>query len=467
MAKRVSRDVVAKVVGNGGPPARAKASFRGPGRYLVRRDDSYFFQVRIPKGLVGCARIPPLRVKLGHCPRRTAQAMAEGMARAAKDTFETLKMLTRSYEFRAEGPLGFDPGSNPEEFHNNMMLFLERALAVVSRPPKVTARDHRTAAMWKDLFELQQEIDKGDAGSALAQTYATTLRQEIMRRWRISQGYQDEHEEAAEAPAIRPASAIDAPLLPSWKPPASLPRNRIEPAKAEEPLSEKPAPWPQAPAPAEATATTPTAPGALLFSQAAEQYLQWRQGAGADRGAISTARLRLDVYLALMGDKPIVDFCPRDLQLYVNELQHLPLEFGREGEHSAEIRELGPRAADADPNDAKQGRNAARVLARVLVEDGIPKDQRRRLDRAEAVCLNVMVPGVDWVTPIANAIERAYGPRPAWSAATARRDRSTRRRAATTVPPRRSHVAPPSPAYPTRRRATYRARSSARQTRPS
>ena len=81
MAELVSREVVAKVVGNGGPLARAKTGSRGPGRYLVRRDDSYFFQVRIPKWLVGCTRIPPLRVKLGHCPRRAAQATADGHLR--------------------------------------------------------------------------------------------------------------------------------------------------------------------------------------------------------------------------------------------------------------------------------------------------------------------------------------------------------------------------------------------------
>jgi hypothetical protein len=207
MAKRVSREVVQKVVGFDALPATPETRTRAPGRYLVRRDEVYFFQVRLPKALARSARIPPLRIKLGTRPRREAQAMAEGMARAAKGVFETLTMLTRGDAFEAVGPLGFEPGTSPEEFRANMLSFLERASAIVSQRPKVTARDLRNAAMWHDLFALQREIDKGVEGSLLVQTYATTLRQEIMRRWRISQGYNDDGERDFTETAAQPTFA--------------------------------------------------------------------------------------------------------------------------------------------------------------------------------------------------------------------------------------------------------------------
>ena len=50
--------------------------------------------------------------------------------------------------------------------------------------------------------------------------------------------------------------------------------------------------------------------GAPLFSAAAAQYLEWREGAGADKATLGTARLRLDVFLALMPDQPTSDYAP-------------------------------------------------------------------------------------------------------------------------------------------------------------
>jgi integrase len=76
--------------------------------------------------------------------------------------------------------------------------------------------------------------------------------------------------------------------------------------------------------------------------------------------------MRLDVFLALMGDKPIDAFKPRDLQLYVNTLQYLPVEFGRDGKHSPEIRSIGPRAA-VERNAVER---CWEPLSRKTLEDG-------------------------------------------------------------------------------------------------
>jgi len=87
--------------------------------------------------------------------------MDESIARAAKDVFETLAMMTRNDGFRAEGPLSFDPGASPEAFNVNTLLFLERARAVVSQPVRFTARDLRNGAMWRDLFDVQRAAHAG------------------------------------------------------------------------------------------------------------------------------------------------------------------------------------------------------------------------------------------------------------------------------------------------------------------
>ncbi len=76
--------------------------------------------------------------------------------------------------------------------------------------------------------------------------------------------------------------------------------------------------------------------------------------------------MRLDVFLALMPDLPITEYRPRDLQLYVNKLQWLPLEYGREGKHSAKIRALGPAMA-IERNKAEQ---CWEPMARKTMEDG-------------------------------------------------------------------------------------------------
>ena len=121
---------------------------------------------------------------------------------------------------------------------------------------------------------------------------------------------------------------------------------------------------PDAPEPASAAAETVA--GAPLFSVAAREYLAWREGAGADAATLSTARMRLDVFLALMPDKPITAYRPRDLQLYVNELQWLPLQFGREGKDTAEIRALGPLKAIERNREEK----CWEPMARKTLEDG-------------------------------------------------------------------------------------------------
>jgi hypothetical protein len=47
-----------------------------------------------------------------------------------------------------------------------------------------------------------------------------------------------------------------------------------------------------------------------LFSQIAEQHLSLRKGGGADEAVISMARLRLDAFFELIGDRPLDQYLP-------------------------------------------------------------------------------------------------------------------------------------------------------------
>ena len=79
MAKHESPDVVRKVV----RLRRAAAPARPPGKYLVRRGDIFFFQIRAPKDLVPCAKIPLGAPSLAPCGRGLRRISACSQSRAS------------------------------------------------------------------------------------------------------------------------------------------------------------------------------------------------------------------------------------------------------------------------------------------------------------------------------------------------------------------------------------------------
>lgn len=354
MARHESPDVVAKVVRRrrrvgAAPPART----RSPGRYLVRRGDVFFFQIRAPKDLVPCAKIPPLRVKIAATTRRRAQDQASWLARLARAAFEARLRADRTMHPLGEVELGFPSGESDEEFLANLLTFLRSATALIDGPPPPDdAKTLRAFAVWRQTIDLEREVRKGSAGNPLVRDHADVLREEIWRRRRAGEGIAElppaERVEGAHSSFAGASSVASAP--------SDHPTAPIAPpiaVAAAAPLAMDVAP----------AATATSAP---LFSVAASEYLDWRKGAGADAATISTARMRLDVFLALMGDKPIDAFVPRDLQLYVNTLQYLPVEFGRDGKDSAEIRLIGARAA-AERNSVER---CWEPLSRKTIEDG-------------------------------------------------------------------------------------------------
>jgi len=257
-----------------------------------------------------------------------------------------------------EGELGFPPGESHEEFLANLLAFLRNAAALIDGPPPPDdAKTLRAFAVWQQTIDLEREVRKGSAGNSLVRDHAGVLLEEIWRRWRAGEGIAEppeaERVEGAQSSFAGASSAASAPSDHSTVPIAVAAAAPPIVAAASQPSVAVIAP----------AAPTTSAP---LFSVAATEYLELRAGAGADSATLSTARMRLDAFLALMGDKSIDAFKPRDLQLYVNLLQYLPVEFGREGKHSEEIRLLGARAAV----ERNQIEKCWEPLSRKTIEDG-------------------------------------------------------------------------------------------------
>ncbi|UPK37137.1 hypothetical protein IVB18_07400 [Bradyrhizobium sp. 186] len=238
--------------------------------------------------------------------------------------------------------VGFPKGDSPEEFLANMMTFLQEAAARFENPappPVFSPAAMRDLAAIQEAVLVEQEVKKGDAGHPTVTGRADLLRNDIWDRWRAGEGLPplaapltDAIGKLAEvadrqlallqqATAIhQPASdRVDRPVVPVRRdPPAALPEQREANA---------------GPSP--------------LFSQIEDEYLAIRENGGASAGAISTARWRTSVFKTLVGDRPLDQYMPIDLQNYVNELQYLPLQFSQKGDQTEELLAMGIKAAIA------------------------------------------------------------------------------------------------------------------------
>jgi integrase len=350
MAKRVSPEVVPKVVRVGRPNPTARAP-----TYLVKRRDVFFFQIRPTKTLVSCFGILPLRVRLGIRPRREAQDRAIRLAAITRRIFERIA-VGEDGKKNVEDDLAFSVGETGAEVRDDTLAFLTRMLEEMDRsvPPPGPAQLRGTALI-QEFALIEREIKKGAEGNALIISCADTLRREIGQRWRLGEGLVDlEGRERAAGNTSSFAGHV----------------GQAEPAVREKPEPERPtaaapaapnfAAWPLVPNDAGLASRAP------LFSEALETYLELRRSAGASRATVATAELRGRVLIAVASDKPVDRYMPNEIQRYVNDLCFLPVEFGRNGPHAEEIRSLG--ASKAIEVNRKQ--SCWEPLARKTVQDG-------------------------------------------------------------------------------------------------
>jgi hypothetical protein len=262
----------------------------------------------------------------------------------AQGAFEQWRSLMKPAEHDPQGSIGFPLGSTPDESFANMMAFLRDAAAKLDRPPPPPSFEPanlRNIAAFREAVVIEQEVRKGAAGNPTVVARADLLRRDVWDRWRAGQGL----------------GPIDTPLSEAIGKLADVADRQLHLMESSGHLVSQRAITPpavrstaleaiDAPRPA-ASSSRPdiSASRAPLFSQIEDEYVALRQDAGADKGAISTIRTRVQVFKDVMGDLPLDCYIPKDMQDYVNLLQYLPVQFNRDGEDHEALRKLGARQA--------------------------------------------------------------------------------------------------------------------------
>lgn len=357
MAKRVSRDVVHNVVrqpasrkgaGPNNGRRRGQDATIGRGRapsYLVCRRSVYFFQVRPPKVLAAFQlQLDPIRVRLGVLTRREAQRRAQTLGALAHDLFHHWRLYMEAQTEETGGEIGFEPGASHEEFMANMLAHLREAAARLENAPpsRPTPSDRRTQAAFQEILSIEGEIKKGEAGNALVIERADLLRNDVWDRWRAGEGIARAGADPLTHAISKLADVADRQLslMTSVGTTATIHQPPASAAPAVDRLIIAEAPRdPPAAEPAQVVSTAP------LFSQLMEEYLAMRADAGAEPGAISTMRLRAQIFMEVMGNRPLDCYLPKDLQDYVNLLQYLPLEYTRDGDNHEMLVQMSPKDA--------------------------------------------------------------------------------------------------------------------------
>jgi hypothetical protein len=285
-------------------------------------------------------------VRLGVLSKRDARRRAAWLGTLAQAAFGQWRHHVESvgYSEFPRSDVGFPTGDSPEEFLANMVTFLKEGAAKLETPaPALSPGAMRDFAAIQEAVVIEQEVRKGDAGHPTVTSRADLLRQDVWDRWRAGQGLTPIHApltdaigkltEVADRQLAMLERSVSSPAI--HRPaPDSSPVDRPNPVDRRDP-----------PRLARPDVSASTAP---LFSQLEDEYVALREDAGAADGTISTIRTRVKVFKDLMGDLPLDCYIPKDLQDYVNLLQYLPLQYNREGEHTAKLQKMGARTAIAE-----------------------------------------------------------------------------------------------------------------------
>jgi hypothetical protein len=138
------------------------------GRYLVFPDFLPVFQIRIPKALVGCRNVPPLRMGLGAVSRREARRLADELAVMARRRF---------VEARWQMEVSEDSNVGSPEWIEGLKNHLITGLARLQDPPPPrTPLDAASHNAIGHLVQIEQELRKGRAASPIVATNADRLR---------------------------------------------------------------------------------------------------------------------------------------------------------------------------------------------------------------------------------------------------------------------------------------------------
>lgn len=345
----------------------------GPGPYLTRSGSVYIFQIRVPRDLVGNAKPSPIRISIGPCLHRRARIVADLLTARARLMFEERRAMALSNEDKENDP------PPPSELEVATWLGqVKGELEVLSfffRQPvaPITLEDQSKLAGIRDLVQISQQLEakeRGEPYSPIVVENAEALRQGAAAKFNV----EDASSTLTTNAPFAPAQMESAPVLEEHKQTSQIVKPvEVEPvasvAGVIEVSTQEPNLSPETKSAALSNTTCLTVqadlPPAQLatqgvsrtenipldehgmpisldkldrrfvqrapsdvpkFSVVAHQYIQSRidQHGGYEGRNITTARMRIQVFLDLIGDHPADRYSGVDLQAFVNLMAHWP-----------------------------------------------------------------------------------------------------------------------------------------------
>jgi hypothetical protein len=295
------------------------------GRYLVVTGIHSSFQIRIPKSLVACRSLPPLRVRLGVLGRREAQRRAEELAVLARRLFA---------ERRRTMDTNQDTNVGTEEWVECLLDHIKWGAArLQDPPPRPEPLQAAGLASIGGLVGIEQERRKGPEANPIIVNNQDRLRAVYYDRLRTlgsladalatdagKDGLYDKLSVFAPTPVAAPTVAPETPLAPRPAPAMAVVDRAyvpVAPAKAvQEPLEDRQNAMP--------AVTKTTGSNCPKFSQVAQEYISMRAAAGAEKGELDSLRVRRDTWIGVMEDLPVDRYSPGALQKYVNAMRYWP-----------------------------------------------------------------------------------------------------------------------------------------------
>jgi integrase len=327
------------------------------GRYLGRSGNSYVFQMRLPKKVLG-DRPNMLRLTLGPMPYLEARRLADELAGVA---LKLLRMIGAAMDEQNDksgvgallGGASDDDDLLTVKFITMLMKSTLYDLQQPDAPP--TAEETRGHEMIRNLVTITQERTAKQEGRSynpivadnaemLASTYAQSWVRELKSE--LPPAPVIEVRPVAEEPDMSaPAAEVLSALIqrPADPPKMAKPQSEVVKrgsgkasiSRGLETLEEKG----EGQLPDRRDVDRPLS-DLPLFSDVASEYLGKRaKSKSADDKDIRTAEMRLNLFIELVGDHPIDTCSPADMQAFIDLARYWPAKV-RERMENATAREI-------------------------------------------------------------------------------------------------------------------------------
>ena len=324
-------DVPVNVPAGAAAPAKRKRSrVSGKGNddsvpFLTRSGDGWRFQLRVPAALAGDFRLAgrgfTVRASLGPRGRGEARRLARQLATVCDTVFALAAARKDANTMTTMTP-------QEEDLATQVISTCQAAISrALKQPSQAIGLARGLDAALTSLRLVQTEVDKGTAGARAVVDHADALtRHALTDVLKLS---------AQPAEALAALAALAA--VPTVAPPAP------------------PAVTPPSATPAPGARPLPT------FSELSERHIKMRIENNADESEIQRHRIAAETFLAIVGDRPIDQYYPTDLQTYVSRMGFWPANATKRGEMEG-LSVLGILGANKDLT--------LKPLARKTLKDG-------------------------------------------------------------------------------------------------